>query len=103
MKLGQKVKFSKELKKGENLPYSDKLYYEYKDGLRWGTVEHEEEIEGIICGKRTIAYRGSYDPDYFEFNTKAYKQVYLIATDMRGFHRVPEEWLTKEEVSEDAE
>lgn len=96
MELGQEVRFNKELKKGKNLEYSDNLYYEYKNGLRWGTVEHEKELKGIVCGKRTISYRGWVDKDYGNFVTEEYKQVYLVATNMKGFHRVPEEWIKED-------
>ena len=34
---------------------------------------------------------GGDNPDQLEVTQ--YQKVYLIATDLRGFHRVPEEWL----------
>ena len=95
VELGQKVKFKKELKKGENLERDDSFsYYKYKNGIKWGTIEHEEK-EGIICGKRTISYKGHVS-DGLGFVTEEYKQVYLVVTNMRGFHRVPEEWIKEE-------
>lgn len=92
MELGQRVKFKKEFKKGENLSYSDNLYYKYEDGLLWGTIEHKEELEGIICGKRTIGYKGRHG-EYGDFIAEEYKEVYLVANTMRGFHRVPKQWI----------
>jgi hypothetical protein len=47
-------------------------------------------MEGIICGKRRIDLDGIFDGSegYYEFNNS--ETVYLVAMDMRGFHRVPE-------------
>jgi len=74
IKLGDRVKFSRELVKSK---YNG-----------WHEVQHQEKLTGIICGKRTIGHR-DYNGRMLTFK----KKVYLIATDLHSFHRVQDEWL----------
>lgn len=89
MKLGDRVRFSKELHFHKNFTYG-------KEQSRTLEFKHPEEKTGIVCGVRTYPSKailrfGGDNPDQLEVTQ--YQKVYLIATDLRGFHRVPEEWL----------
>ena len=93
MKLGDKVRFSRELVVN-NISFNGSIRE------RWVEKQNNKPMTGIICGKRTImnSYSVTGDPYeekiyYFDGEHKTYQQVYLVATDLRGFHRVPEEWL----------
>ena len=111
MNLGDKVKFRKELRKGINLKTDETLefvkvtkirneidlqkrinnpvYYSYAN---WGVWDNEKVIEGVYCGKRMIDMTGKADYEgFYEFGTKIV--VYLIATNVMGFHRVPKEFI----------
>lgn len=108
MKLGDKVKFQKELiRKGyayTGSALSDKEAKNMNDnGLlpeaytRYVSYDNKKPLTGIICGKRTIKYKGyskyiGYD-EGCDFVTFEYKQVYLVATGMNAFHKVPEEFI----------
>lgn len=111
MNLGDKVKFQKELKKGINLNTEDTLEFVKNANIRsekelerrisrhpfcsyanWGVWDNEKVIEGIYCGKRMIDMTGKADYEgFYEFGTKIV--VYLIATNVMGFHRVPKEFI----------
>jgi len=89
IKLGDRVRFSKELHFHKNFTYG-------KEQSRTLEFKHPEEKTGIVCGVRTYPSKailrfGGDSPDQLEVTQ--YQKVYLIATDLRGFHRVPEEWL----------
>ena len=111
MNLGDKVKFQKELVRkrysytGSNLRNSEinelnkigKLPDAY---TRYTTVDNFKVLEGIICGVRTIKYKGfsryaGYEEGY-TFETIENKKVYLVACNMKEFHRVPEEFIIKD-------
>lgn len=87
MKLGDRVRFSGELVKvgARHFLQREELWTEFK---------YDRPLEGIVCGKRRIARYGELEYDY-TLSIEEYQQVYLIATDLRGFHRVPEEWIEK--------
>ncbi len=97
MELGQKVKFNKYLNKRNcvNTKYDD--WDKRRNYKKWDTESLDEEKEGIICGKRTINYRGYTEIGHYEcpseFKPLETKQVYLVACDMRRLYRVPKEWL----------
>lgn len=100
MKLGQKVRFQKELKKNEywNVDKEETEKFRESKGigpdglLHWQVRKHETVLEGIVCGKRVISLNGYYDGEgYYDFRKRL--NIYLVATNMSGFHRVPEEWL----------
>ena len=112
MKLGQKVKFKKYLRKKagtynleQELGNEDEKMITVKE-----TVELKKELQGMVCGVRVITYKrlieyivephGEWVSFSGDLTTSEYKQVFLIACDMRGFYRVPAEWL---EVIEDEE
>lgn len=86
-------------------------------------IEHQEPMEGIVVGKRRIGFRTLIelveDYEYLgsieggdlapvgigEFEAKAteteFRNIYLVATNLRGFHRVlPEDLITIDEVEE---
>lgn len=89
MKLGDKVKFDRELIIRKNSR-------RWKEEERTRELKHDMPLTGIICGVRTIVSKGilegGIDESYYLVPTE-YKKVYLVATDLRGFHRVPEEWI----------
>lgn len=108
--LGQKVKFRKELvKRSSHLCKREetvKIYQDHcickpsgwkvSDYPRWGVKVNEEDLEGFICGKRMIDLDGEHDGEgCYEGGHQI--QVYLIATKLTGFHRVPEEFIITEE------
>jgi hypothetical protein len=110
LKLGDRVKFSKYLSK--QTWYADKetskefcdiagiKFVEsnlYKVGghipmCSWFGHKLENKLEGIICGCRNIGVKVHTDEFQCDGIEKTFK-VYLIATNMRGFHRVPLEWI----------
>jgi len=108
LQLGDKVTFQKELIRKKysytgsalsdaecrNLNENGQLPEAY---TRYVVHENKTPLTGIICGKRTIKFKGysryiGYEEGY-GFVTFETKQVYLIATDMKQFHRVPEEYF----------
>ena len=97
MELGQKVKFKKYLKKNKYKNWYGKEISKKRNYRKYSTKELDENKEGIICGKRTIHYRG-YNQHAFmdeppEYRPLEYKEVYLIAVDMTRFYKVPKNWL----------
>lgn len=100
MKLGQKVKFEKYLKKK---PYCN--WYKGKPKeigesyLKYDTIELDDEKQGVFCGTRTISYRGYTDNEYGNLTHTSLekKNICLIACNTRGFYRVPEKWLQEVE------
>lgn len=129
MKLGDKVTFKKELQKvmdGSNY-ISQKEIQDSGSESKWlnkfKEIEHQEQMEGIVVGKRRIGFRTLIelveDYEYLgsieggdlapvgigEFEAKAteteFRNVYLVATNLRGFHRVlPEDLVKIDEVEE---
>jgi hypothetical protein len=111
MKLGDKVRFQKELfRKGYSYSGSALSDKEAKNmnenGLlpeaytRYSVYENKKPLTGIVCGKRTIKFKGysryiGYEEGY-DFVTFEYKQVYLVAVGMSAFRRVPEEFIITE-------
>ncbi|MBW2084463.1 MAG: hypothetical protein JRI54_00305 [Deltaproteobacteria bacterium] len=90
MKLGDKVRFSKELVKR-------------KSGRKqrgWVEWRHGDKLAGVICGVRTIWKDGEW-VDNHTFCPEHPQKVYLVATDLHGFHRVPKEWLERAPGDED--
>ena len=105
IKLGQKVKFKKYLRKREGTYNLEKQLGDEDEKMIMvkEVIELEKSLQGMICGVRTITYKrlieyieeqhGEWVDFSQDFTTSEYKQVYLIACDMRGFYRVSEEWL----------
>jgi len=87
MNLGDKVRFSRELVK------IGAKYFNQHEEL-WQEVSLTKPVEGIVCGKRRISRYGKVGHDCLIYDEE-YQQVYLVATDLRRFHRVPEEWLER--------
>jgi hypothetical protein len=117
MELGQKVRFQKELKrdssahKPESIQWAIgkgltrrksleeyenlSLHSGYDKAIQWGVVDNGKVLEGVYCGKRNIDIDGRYDWEGgYEFGRKM--TVYLIATNIMGFHRVPEDFIIKD-------
>lgn len=110
MKLGQKVIFQKELKKKCNISESETLEFlgsvgaisprnleKIRKGAKyllpnWGIYDNKKHLKGIIAGVRNIDITGSmdYEDGYIHGNKL---KVYLIATNLRGFHRVPDDFI----------
>ena len=84
-KLGDRVRFDRELVKvgAGGFLEPDEL---------WEEIKLEEPLTGVFCGKRNIVRYAMQDDEWQLYN-REYQQVCLVATDLRGFHRVPEEWL----------
>lgn len=111
MKLGDKVKFQKSLTaskwhqdwdKDETIKFAaeNKISVfegkQYTNGIcvrsKWKVKKLKEAQEGIICGVRTIDLNGSYNyEDGYCFGDS--KKVYLVAVNLSGFLRVPEEFI----------
>jgi len=100
MKLGDKVKFQKVLKKGSNRKTEETKQFMKDNKIEgypnWGVVDIETLLEGVICGKRNIDMNGGANgyEGYYEFGQTL--SVYLVATKMSGFHRVHESFIVKE-------
>ncbi|MDD4804462.1 MAG: hypothetical protein PHN69_04740 [Candidatus Pacebacteria bacterium] len=59
---------------------------------KWKVKKFLNIQEGIICGVRTIDLNGSYGyEDGYCFGD--HKKVYLVAVNMTGFLRIPEEFI----------
>lgn len=101
--LGDKVYFSAELIRKQSAVVSGSLNdseaknLENNGGLpekytRYNRREHNVRKEGIVCGVRTIKYKGFSDylgyEEGYGFKTIEHRRVYLIATTKTGFHRV---------------
>lgn len=115
MKLGEKVRFKKALvavpssyeswdieetkkfaKENNITVFEDSSYYK---GVivksRWKVRTYDNVQEGIICGVRNIDLNGSFDYEYgYSFGNS--KKVYLVAKDLRGLLRIPEEFILEE-------
>ena len=91
IELGQEVNFDKYLEKQSEFDRNDR---------KWEERKLEETKTGIIAGKRTVQEghmeeecgamgrtRGVY------WVADEYITVYLVACDMRGFYRVPAEFI----------
>lgn len=111
MKLGDKIKFQKVLTssrwhadwdKEESIKFAKEngIYVkegkEYTNGVfiksKWKVKKFKDTQEGMICGVRNIDISGSLDyEDGWVFGLR--KKVYLVATNMTGFLRVPEEFI----------
>ncbi len=109
-KLGDKVRFKAELIRKQSSVVSGSLNLSEAKNLEENGmlperytryIKHEPKVpqEGIVCGVRNIRFKGfsdylGYDEGY-GFKTIEYRQVYLVASTMNGFHRVlPEDILT---------
>lgn len=100
MKLGQKAIFRRELVKGDSMIWrleGIKMRRRPRPYMRYAIAEHEKPIEGIIAGVRNIGIEGGWgnegSADYDIYEVLKWKKVYLVATDLRGFHRVPKEFI----------
>jgi hypothetical protein len=102
-KLGESVRFKKEyLYKLRSNPIVADENEEGGHYFRYGIQEHAEIKSGIICGRRRLVIEKDIevctdgDGRFWGrgYNYK-YQSVYLIASNMSGFHRVPEEWILK--------
>lgn len=117
LELGQRITFKKELKKiTDGSSYISKEMMEKEDlDHKWldkhREVEHQEPVEGIVVGKRRVAERTlvemiekvAFDEDTWgavalgEFEPQAthteFINVYLVATNLRGLHRVRPEHI----------
>lgn len=114
MKLGDKVKFNKSLTssrwhadwdKEESIKFAKEHHIfveesnEYVKGAyiksKWKVKKFKDVQEGIVCGVRSIDISGYFDYDEgWIFGEK--KKVYLVARNMTGFDRVPEEFIIKD-------
>jgi len=98
MELGDKVTFDRYVKRNNaSVVLSDddiELPYEL---IRIDEISLPEPITGIICGKRrvvkstTFSFGDFYSDGYHQESKEI--QVYLVATRMDGFYRVPVEWV----------
>lgn len=98
MKLGDKITFNRYVKRNNasvDLHDDDiELPYEL---VRIDEITLPGPLTGIICGKRKIVKSTQFD--FGDFYSDGYKQhnteiqVYLVATRMDGFYRVPIEWV----------
>src|SRR5690554_4068083 len=97
MELGQKVRFKKYLRKNNYCNWYSGSLDKNVDYLKYATIKLDKEEEGIICGKRVISYRGYTDQDEYGWHHTSLekKTVILVANQMMGFYRVPEERLEK--------
>lgn len=120
MKLGDRVKFQKELLKKvngkttetiqfgfENSLISQQAFNSHLEGkyinpLHWGVFDNKKILEGTYCGKRLIDMTGSYGWDEGWYMGKK-MVVHLVATNVMGFHRVPECFIITENVNEEAD
>lgn len=95
MKLGQKVRFKKYLRKNNYCNWCSENLDKDFDYQKYDTIKLGKEKEGIVCGKRVISYRGyTYQDEYGWHHVSLEKKVIvLVANNMMGFYRVPEEWL----------
>lgn len=104
MKLGDKVKFQKALTsyncdwdKEESIKFAKEhgIFVDENSnyiGSKWKVKKFKDIQEGMICGIRNIDISGSFDyEEGWVFGQK--KKVYLVAINMTGFLRVPEEFI----------
>ena len=111
MKLGDKVKFNKSFTssrwhadwdKEESIKFAkeNRIFIregsEYINGVfirsKWKVKKFKDVQEGMVCGVRSIDISGylGYEEGWM-FGAK--KKVYLVATNLTGFWRVPEEFI----------
>jgi hypothetical protein len=102
MKLGQRVRFNTDyVKSGDYVNENNATEEKFEDVFSLNKLksrEHEKAKVGIICGKRNYVTENQmqweerrFDDD-FHFVTigQTYEIFYLVACDMRGFHKVRE-------------
>ena len=110
LKFGEKVRFSKYLRKKcpavwvdiDNLSkkHMDELYENDYIEIEALETAHCGNQEGLVVGKREMVQKRKF---YVESQPHTgaekldvysdYIDVYLIANNLRGFYRVPEEWI----------
>jgi len=114
LKLGDKVSFQKYLvRKNYSCCNPSINIYEAKQlngagelpeqYTRYSEKDNKKVLTGIVCGARTIKYKGFSRYVYgegYEFVMIEHKKVYLVATNMNSFHRVPEEFILAIEKAE---
>jgi hypothetical protein len=101
LKLGDRVTFSQEVvKKNYSYVHNGRcsvIAEQYQKGElseeydRYTTIKHKESLTGIVCGVRTVKFKGysSYQIDEgYIFIPLEHKRVYLVATSMNSFHKV---------------
>ncbi len=109
-KLGDKVRFNAEQIRKQSSVVNSSLNLSEEKNLKENGIlpdkynryirhELKNPQEGIVCGVRTIKFKGFSDylgyEEGYRFRTLEHRKVYLIATTMTGFHRVlPEDILT---------
>jgi len=101
MKLGDRVRFRRDyVKSGEWVNPESATDEQMENGVtlkRFIAREHEYDKTGIICGVRNYAIktRLEYDPerDCFYHYSSSFENLYLIACNERGFHKVKKEDL----------
>lgn len=111
MRLGDKVRFKKALTssrwctdwdKEESIKFAKENNVavhessEYVNGVfigsKWRVRKFEDVQEGMLCGVRNVDINGIFNwEDGYSFSDR--KKVYLIATNLKGFWRVPEEFI----------
>lgn len=109
-KLGGKVRFNAEIVRKHYSAINRSLNFREvknlnengmlpEDYTRYRRNEHKVQKEGIVCGVRNIGFKGFSDyrgyEEGYEFVVIESRQVYLIATNMKGFHRVLPEDIEK--------
>jgi hypothetical protein len=87
--LGDKVQFQKEwiFHKNTFVGKTEQKYWER---------DYKQPLTGIICGKRTKVIEGKLEgggEEPFCLIQKVYKQVYVIACNLKRFYLVPEEFI----------
>ncbi|MDQ0412689.1 hypothetical protein [Mesobacillus stamsii] len=111
-KLGQEVKFNKRyVKSGESVPNEvDYMNEEQKEKWENGEDILIEKLKmedlgeyraGIVVGKRNVGISSLltwHDNEYvtnphWKSIETTYETVYLVATNLKGFHKVPEKEL----------
>lgn len=110
MKLGQKVRFQKSLvdvyNRQQDIDKHETLKFAKENGMiiiqvdngpyvdsKWEVKKHDTIQEGIICGVRTVDITGYLDSEWGGWIPGKRKKVYLVARNMVGFDRVPEEFI----------
>jgi len=116
LKLGDQVQFDRYYRKNGSFVDYEKLSPEYEKELdetdqivlqRLDEVVSPQMLSGIVVGKRrmvlsnTLEYGQSrYNPDGSEMLAVVSSkevEVYLIASNLSGFYRVPEDWLQSDD------
>lgn len=110
LKIGDKVSFSKSLAKNNKIPFdataiTDEQQQLYEDNGsfqvdRYIAKEHSLK-EGFVAGKRNICTKfnmtcsDDYDDLLVPCGKQIYEEIYLVAINMNGFHKVKKEWIEK--------